>query len=122
MKYVKTTNNTNRLVLQRAEMPEDNPTMFGILLTALGALSCWGGADQIEEKYMGWEFDIAIKESVIRMMLVRLNCVLKNEAIEKEQEEILKSIEESIDEEYEKDAEIQMDKILENKDGEYGNY
>jgi len=76
MEYFKTPNNTNRLQLLRTEMPE-NQNQFALMLMFLDILSIWGGADENNKEYLGWEFPLEISESMIREYLNRLNCKIK---------------------------------------------
>lgn len=76
MIYQPTPHGSNRLFLNRSEMPVDS-TAFTMMSVTLGALCIWGNYDSSTDEYLSWEFDSKIDEALVKQVLYRLNCKLE---------------------------------------------
>lgn len=73
MLYLKTVNNSRRLILYRDEFPKDS-VKCGAMLDSLAAFSIWGGFDGNEPSYLSWEFDINFPYNELKVALSRFGC------------------------------------------------
>lgn len=76
MEFQKTPHHTNRLFLYLEELPKEESKVEK-LKCALGAFSFWGSFDAKTEKYFSWEFPVEIEKDLIKLVLSRLGCTLK---------------------------------------------